>query len=165
MMTTTARYIRHQAQEIRTVSHTTTTTTGGIPSTSGAASLEGHDVSKEPEAIHRLLGYCPQFDALFETLTGREHLRLYAAIKARHDHDCDSIQRVNNTCPLMNGRRSGFPLVNFLRLAAKEVGGSTVALLVIAHSLTRVAQGCDCFRRVAFIRHIFRLLQLLRRIP
>lgn len=29
------------------------------------------------------MGYCPQFDALFETLTGREHLRLYAAIKVR----------------------------------------------------------------------------------
>ncbi|CAB1106524.1 ABC [Ectocarpus sp. CCAP 1310/34] len=44
--------------------------------------LGGPDVGKEPEAIHRLMGYCPQFDALFETLTGREHLRLYAAIKA-----------------------------------------------------------------------------------
>ncbi|CAN0348380.1 unnamed protein product [Pylaiella littoralis] len=54
---------------------------GGIPATSGAASLGGHDVSQDPEAIHRLMGYCPQFDALFETLTGREHLRLYAAIK------------------------------------------------------------------------------------
>ncbi|CAN0428084.1 unnamed protein product, partial [Hapterophycus canaliculatus] len=54
---------------------------GGIPATSGAASLEGHDVAKEPEATHRLLGYCPQFDALFDTLTGREHLGLYAAIK------------------------------------------------------------------------------------
>lgn len=31
------------------------------------------------------MGYCPQFDALFETLTGREHLRLYAAIKVRFD--------------------------------------------------------------------------------
>ena len=56
---------------------------GGIPSTGGTASLGGHDVSKEPEAIHKLMGYCPQFDALFETLTGREHLRLYAAIKVR----------------------------------------------------------------------------------
>ena len=28
------------------------------------------------------MGYCPQFDALFETLTAREHLALYASIKA-----------------------------------------------------------------------------------
>lgn len=57
--------------------------TGEIPATRGSAFLGGHDVSKEPEAIHRLVGYCPQFDALFDTLTGREHLRLYAAIKVR----------------------------------------------------------------------------------
>lgn len=57
---------------------------GGIPASGGTASLGGHDVGKEPEAIHRLMGYCPQFDALFETLTGREHLRLYAAIKVRY---------------------------------------------------------------------------------
>lgn len=43
--------------------------------------MNGHSIAKDPEAIHRLVGYCPQFDALFETLTGREHLRLYAAIK------------------------------------------------------------------------------------
>lgn len=38
-------------------------------------------MGKDPEAIHRLVGYCPQFDALFETLTAREHLALYASIK------------------------------------------------------------------------------------
>lgn len=27
------------------------------------------------------IGYCPQFDALLENLTAREHLNLYAAIK------------------------------------------------------------------------------------
>lgn len=43
--------------------------------------MNGHNIAKDPETIHRLVGYCPQFDALFETLTGREHLRLYAAIK------------------------------------------------------------------------------------
>ena len=56
---------------------------GELPATSGSAYLSGFDVSKSPEEIHRLVGYCPQFDALFETLTGREHLMLYAAIKVR----------------------------------------------------------------------------------
>lgn len=27
------------------------------------------------------IGYCPQFDALLENLTAREHLELYASIK------------------------------------------------------------------------------------
>ncbi len=31
--------------------------------------------------MRRLLGYCPQFEALFELLTTREHLELYARIK------------------------------------------------------------------------------------
>jgi ATP-binding cassette subfamily A (ABC1) protein 3 len=28
-----------------------------------------------------LMGYCPQFDSFFETLTVRQHLEFYAAIK------------------------------------------------------------------------------------
>lgn len=31
--------------------------------------------------IRHLIGYCPQFDALFDNLTGREHLELYANLK------------------------------------------------------------------------------------
>ncbi|CAN0021601.1 unnamed protein product [Pylaiella littoralis] len=54
---------------------------GELPPTTGSAFLSGFDVGKNPEEIHRLVGYCPQFDALFETLTGREHLALYASIK------------------------------------------------------------------------------------
>ncbi|CAN0405336.1 unnamed protein product, partial [Hapterophycus canaliculatus] len=54
---------------------------GELPPTTGSAYLSGYDVGKNPEEIHRLVGYCPQFDALFETLTGREHLALYASIK------------------------------------------------------------------------------------
>lgn len=55
---------------------------GEMPPTTGSAYLSGFDVRKNPEEIHRLVGYCPQFDALFETLTAREHLTMYAAIKA-----------------------------------------------------------------------------------
>ena len=31
--------------------------------------------------VRYLIGYCPQFDALLDNLTAREHLELYAAIK------------------------------------------------------------------------------------
>ncbi|CAM9229777.1 unnamed protein product [Phaeothamnion confervicola] len=54
---------------------------GETAPTAGAAFLAGHDVMREPEAIHRLVGFCPQFDALFELMTAREHLRLYGCIK------------------------------------------------------------------------------------
>lgn len=38
------------------------------------------------------IGYCPQFDALLEFLTAREHLELYARIKGVADY------RMNDVC-------------------------------------------------------------------
>ena len=35
----------------------------------------------EPEKTRRRIGYCPQFDAHFANLTGREHVELYASVK------------------------------------------------------------------------------------
>ena len=55
--------------------------TGDIIPTSGTASLNGLDILKQQNDVRRLLGYCPQFDSLVETLTGREHLVLFARIK------------------------------------------------------------------------------------
>lgn len=43
--------------------------------------MDGHSVAREPQKTRRLIGYCPQFDALFECLTGREHVHLYGAVK------------------------------------------------------------------------------------
>lgn len=37
------------------------------------------------------IGYCPQFDALLDNLTAREHLNLYAAIKGIPDHLRDNL--------------------------------------------------------------------------
>ncbi|GFY96206.1 ATP-binding cassette A1 [Actinidia rufa] len=47
----------------------------------GTAFIFGEDISLNPKAAHRHIGYCPQFDALLEFLTVREHLELYARIK------------------------------------------------------------------------------------
>ena len=54
---------------------------GEFPPSQGTANLDGHDILRDPHAVKRLIGFCPQFDALFELLTGREHLALYARIK------------------------------------------------------------------------------------
>lgn len=37
------------------------------------------------------IGYCPQFDALLEFLTVREHLQLYARIKAVPDINLNDV--------------------------------------------------------------------------
>jgi len=55
--------------------------TAEFPPTSGDATLAGFSVSREPQKTRRRIGYCPQFDAHFANLTGREHVELYASIK------------------------------------------------------------------------------------
>lgn len=55
--------------------------TAEFPPTSGDAILGGFSVTHEPQKIRRLVGYCPQFDALYSCLTAREHLHLYGAVK------------------------------------------------------------------------------------
>lgn len=55
--------------------------TAEFPPTKGDATLAGFSVTNEPEKTRRRIGYCPQFDALFTNMTGREHVTLYAAIK------------------------------------------------------------------------------------
>jgi ATP-binding cassette, subfamily A (ABC1), member 3 len=55
--------------------------TAEFPPTEGDATLAGFSVKNEPEKTRRRIGYCPQFDAHFQNMTGREHVQLYAAIK------------------------------------------------------------------------------------
>ena len=38
-------------------------------------------IRKSLSAVQQRLGYCPQFDALYDTLTAREHLQLYAQMR------------------------------------------------------------------------------------
>ena len=54
---------------------------GEFPPTSGKGLLHGFDVVTDCGKARRHLGYCPQFDALLDLLTPREHLNLYSAIR------------------------------------------------------------------------------------
>ncbi len=65
--------------------HQTTTIgmlTGMIPVTSGNAFVAGRDVNTDMVSIRHTLGVCPQHDILYPDLTVREHLRMYAVLKA-----------------------------------------------------------------------------------
>ncbi|KAM6949618.1 phospholipid-transporting ATPase ABCA1 [Aplochiton taeniatus] len=55
--------------------------TGDIAVTSGEAFLNGYSIRTEMADVHQNMGYCPQFDALDDLLTGREHLELYARLR------------------------------------------------------------------------------------
>jgi len=55
--------------------------TGVVLPSAGSATIGGHDVVSEQHQVRRLLGYCPQHDALLDRLTVREHLELFGRIK------------------------------------------------------------------------------------
>uniref|UniRef100_A0A8C2T8T8 P-type phospholipid transporter n=1 Tax=Coturnix japonica TaxID=93934 RepID=A0A8C2T8T8_COTJA len=55
--------------------------TGDIEVTSGDAVVAGSSILTQISNVHQNMGYCPQFDALDDLLTGREHLYLYARLR------------------------------------------------------------------------------------
>ena len=59
---------------------------GDIIQTSGKAHVASHEIPGQLEEARNYIGYCPQFDALLENLTAKEHLFLYAAIKGIPHH-------------------------------------------------------------------------------
>uniref|UniRef100_A0A671YF92 P-type phospholipid transporter n=1 Tax=Sparus aurata TaxID=8175 RepID=A0A671YF92_SPAAU len=55
--------------------------TGDTDVSSGEATVAGYSILNEILDVHQNMGYCPQFDAIDELLTGREHLYLYARLR------------------------------------------------------------------------------------
>jgi ATP-binding cassette subfamily A (ABC1) protein 3 len=87
---------------------------GEFPPSKGRAWLANKNITTEANKVRRLIGYCPQFDALFELMTGYEHLRMYARIKGIAEHDIErcveeQIVRMDLTdhCKRMAGGYSG----------------------------------------------------------
>ncbi len=63
---------------------------GEFPPSAGTATLAGLDIINDSNEIRSKVGYCPQFDSLFDLLTGREHLELYARIKGIKSNSVDA---------------------------------------------------------------------------
>uniref|UniRef100_A0A8C3DPR9 P-type phospholipid transporter n=1 Tax=Corvus moneduloides TaxID=1196302 RepID=A0A8C3DPR9_CORMO len=55
--------------------------TGDTDVTSGDAVVAGNSILTHISKVHQNMGYCPQFDAIDDLLTGREHLYLYARLR------------------------------------------------------------------------------------
>ncbi|XP_053706907.1 phospholipid-transporting ATPase ABCA1 isoform X2 [Synchiropus splendidus] len=60
--------------------------TGDTPISFGEAFIHNYSVQTEMDSVHQLMGYCPQFDAISDPLTGREHLELYARLRGVPEH-------------------------------------------------------------------------------
>lgn len=63
--------------------------TGDVDVTSGDAYLANSSIVSNIYEAYSVLGFCPQFDGLFELMTGREHLQMYARIKGVPDEEVD----------------------------------------------------------------------------
>jgi ABC-type multidrug transport system ATPase subunit len=53
---------------------------GLIPPTSGQIIVHGFDIATSMDSVRDILGLCPQYNILFDHLTVREHLRLFATV-------------------------------------------------------------------------------------
>lgn len=55
--------------------------TGLLSPSAGTARFFGFDLQEDLEEIRKIVGYCPQNNVLWEELTAREHLTLFATLK------------------------------------------------------------------------------------
>ncbi|XP_036594650.1 ATP-binding cassette sub-family A member 3-like [Trichosurus vulpecula] len=55
--------------------------TGDEAITSGKAFIDGYNINTHIKKVRQRIGYCPQFDALLDHMTGRETLVMYARLR------------------------------------------------------------------------------------
>lgn len=65
--------------------------TGDESISSGEAWVDGLSVKTDMNKVHKRIGYCPQFDALLDDLTGRETLRIFALLRGVPSRDIKKI--------------------------------------------------------------------------
>lgn len=65
--------------------------TGDVPVTKGNAYLNKYDIKHHMKQVQQNLGYCPQFDALIDQMTGRETLRMYARLRGVQENQIEGV--------------------------------------------------------------------------
>lgn len=96
---------------------------GELLPSAGSMYLGGLSLQSDIHNCRRLIGFCPQFDALFELLTGREHLQLYARIKGIVDDQIDAA---------VNAKISEMGLTEYADRAAGTYSGGNKRKLSVA---------------------------------
>lgn len=54
-------------------------------------------VIRDIRSVRHSVGYCPQFDAINDLLTGREHLTLYARLKGIEEKEIPQVSNLVST--------------------------------------------------------------------
>ncbi|XP_071958198.1 phospholipid-transporting ATPase ABCA3-like isoform X2 [Antedon mediterranea] len=65
--------------------------TGDLSITAGTAYMDGFDIQTQRKLVQQRIGYCPQFDALLERLTGREVLTMFARLRGIPNHNIENV--------------------------------------------------------------------------
>lgn len=65
--------------------------TGDVDLSRGDAYLSAFSVKTDIKQVQRNLGYCPQFDALIDQMTGRETLTMYARLRGIHENQITTV--------------------------------------------------------------------------
>ena len=58
--------------------------TGDLTPSTGSALVNGFDIRSKLSSARSEIGYCPQFDGLLDSLSGRQHLELFARLRGYH---------------------------------------------------------------------------------
>ncbi|KAJ8371671.1 hypothetical protein AAFF_G00303470 [Aldrovandia affinis] len=100
--------------------------TGDCVVTSGEAHLAGKSVLTEMDEVHQNMGYCPQFDAHNDLLTGREHLEFYAILRGVPEKE---------VCEVADWGIRKLGLVKYVDKAAGSYSGGNMRKLSTAMAL------------------------------
>lgn len=136
---------------------------GEIPPTSGTAIVDGHDITSAAAAESRrsaldIVGLCPQFDAIFDLLTGFETLSYFAGVNGVPDEHIP---------PLVNAALDALDLQRHKDVLTRAYSGGnkrrlSLALAYIASPLVvyvdEASTGVDPFAR----RRMFEVMQRAR---
>ena len=100
---------------------------GLLAPTSGPATVAGHDVTTESEAIKRDIGYMSQRFSLYEDLTVRENIQLYGGIYGLRDREIR--ERTRRLLARLGFERAADDFVRALPLGWRQKLAFSVALL------------------------------------
>lgn len=75
------------------------------------------------QGVHQNMGYCPQFDAINELLTGREHLEFFALLRGVPEKEVCQVRKMESTHPGWTGYTfllACIPLPTAIRLFGQD---------------------------------------------
>jgi ABC-2 type transport system ATP-binding protein len=101
--------------------------TGLLAPTGGRATVVGHDIARESEAVKRAIGYMSQRFSLYEDLTIRENIRLYGGIYGLSDREIR--ERTGQMLARLGLERAADELVRAIPLGWRQKLAFSVALL------------------------------------